>query len=81
MGGRCLLHDSARLHIALTMKFVFMDYKQNTQPHPACDPQISPDLGAFPKPKEPLRGERCHSLETRNVPVAELSDSLVPVDS
>jgi len=42
---------------------------------------ISPDLGAFPKPKEPLRGLWRQSLETLTAPEAELSDSLAPVDS
>jgi len=66
----------------MTVKFGFMDYKQKTQPYPAFGPQmISPDLGIFPKPKEPLRCQRYQSLETLNAAMAELSDSLAPVDS
>lgn len=50
--GRCLLHDSARPHIALTIKFVSMDYKQKTQPLPVYVHQmISLDFGIFPKPE------------------------------
>lgn len=82
VGCRCLLRDSARPHIALTIKFVFVYYKQKTQLHPAYGPQmISPDFGIFAKPKEPLRGQRSQSLETLNATVADLSDSLAPVDS
>jgi hypothetical protein len=49
-----------------------MDYKQKTQSHPAYGPQmISPDFVIFPKPKEPLRAQRCQSLETLNAAVAD----------
>jgi hypothetical protein len=59
-----------------------MDYKQKTQPHPICGPQmISPDMGIFPKPKKRLRGQRYQSLETLNAAVAQLSDDVAQVDS
>jgi hypothetical protein len=59
-----------------------MDYKQKAQPHPVCGPQmISADMGIFPKPKEPLRGQRYQSLERLNAAVAELSDNVAQMDS
>lgn len=68
--GVLILHDNARPHLSASVQAIFAEYYWEILPHPAYSPDLSPpDFDAFPKLKEPLRGQRFSDIDMLNAAV------------